>query len=198
MPTTGHAVSIALLLAVSSMFFQTSRAERAAETTSMPANISADVIRGYIKWIVDQTGWPSADVPPIKTFSSDELNKMLLGPSSELEAIQPRALYSKKQHLIFLASTWKEDDVLDQSILVHELVHHLQMENNIQLECWGRYEAQAYELQIRWLRTQGIGIHISCCMQRGPLSTVLQSALVQSMNEPCTLRLHQIEKRRLT
>jgi len=24
------------------------------------------------------------------------------------------------------------------------------------LRCWGRYEAQAYELQIRWLRTQGI------------------------------------------
>ncbi len=58
--------------------------------------------------------------------------------------------------MIYLANTWKNDDVLDQSILVHELVHHLQMENHIQLECWGRYEVQAYELQIRWLRARGI------------------------------------------
>jgi hypothetical protein len=84
------------------------------------------------------------------------LKKTLLGPYSELEAIQPGALYSKNEHLIFLTNTWRKDDVLDQSILVYELVHHLQMENKIQLECWGRYEAQAYELQIRWLRTQGI------------------------------------------
>jgi hypothetical protein len=50
----------------------------------------------------------------------------------------------------------EKSNILDQSILVHELVHHLQVVNHIQLECWGRYEAQAYELQIRWLRTQGI------------------------------------------
>jgi hypothetical protein len=154
MPTTRHPALIALLLAISSMFFQTSRAERAA--TSIPAKISANVIRDYIKWIVDQTGWPTADVPPIETTSLDDLAKMLLGPSSGLEGIRPAALYSKNEHLIYLATTWKKDDVLDQSILVHELVHHLQTENHIQLECWGRYEAQAYELQIRWLRTQGI------------------------------------------
>jgi hypothetical protein len=154
MPTTRHSALIALLLAISSIFFQAARAERAA--TSIPARISADVIRGYVKWIVDQTGWPTADVPPIKTIPLGDLATMLLGPLSDLEGIRPAALYSKNEHMIYLANTWKNDDVLDQSILVHELVHHLQMENHIQLECWGRYEVQAYELQIRWLRARGI------------------------------------------
>lgn len=153
MPTTRHAALIALLLAISSMFFQTARTERAA--TSIPVKNSADVIRRYINWIVDQTGWPAADVPPIKTTSLDDLAKMLFGSSSGLAGIRPAALYSKNEHMIYLATTWKKDDVLDQSILVHELVHHLQMENHIQLECWGLYEAQAYDLQIRWLRSQG-------------------------------------------
>lgn len=156
MSTTRYAASIALLLAISLTFSQAPSAEHASEPTSISANLSADTVRGYIKWIVDQTGWPIADVPPIKTVSSNELTKMLLGPSSELEPVQPGALYSKNEHLIFLASTWKKDDTLDQSILIHELVHHLQMENHIQLECWGRYEAQAYELQIRWLRSQDV------------------------------------------
>jgi hypothetical protein len=151
-----HAVSTALLLAVSSIFSQDPRAEHASEPAGISAKISTDIIRGYIKWIADQTGWRTADVPPIKTVPSGELNKMLLGPSNWPQGIEPCALYSKNEHLIFLASTWKGDDVLDQSILVHELVHHLQIENHIQLKCWGRYEVQAYELQVRWLRTQGI------------------------------------------
>jgi hypothetical protein len=164
-----HAVSIVLLFAISSTFTQTSSAEydhparsisdneKAAQRVSVPTHISADIVRTYIKWIVDQTGWPTADVPPVKTTSPEELGKMLLGRSSGLEEIiRPAALYSKNEHLIYLATTWKNDDVLDQSILVHELVHHLQVENHIQLECWGRYEAQAYELQIRWLRAQGV------------------------------------------
>jgi len=55
-----------------------------------------------------------------------------------------------------LADNWNKIDLIDQSILVHELVHHLQLEDHIQFACWGRYEVQAYELQIQWLLTQGV------------------------------------------
>ena len=130
--------------------------EQALGPTATSGKISVEMVRDYIKWIADQTGWPVLSIPPIKTVSSSELTKMLFGSSKEVAPVQPGALYSKNEHLIFLASTWRKDDVLDQSILVHELVHHLQMENHVQFECWGRYEAQAYELQIRWLSTQGI------------------------------------------
>jgi uncharacterized protein DUF6647 len=146
----------AFSLAISLAVFQTAHGAPLKEKLISEEKISADVVRGYIKWIVDQTGWATADVPVVKIVSSDELTKMLLGPSNEFDPVKPGALYSKSERLIFLASTWKRDDVLDQSILVHELVHHLQMENHIQLECWGRYEAQAYKLQIQWLRGQGI------------------------------------------
>jgi len=155
MRTSGHVALIALLLAINPISSPVLRAEQPSERTTISGNISANLVRGYIKWIVDQTGWPTADVPPIKTVSSNELSKLLLGPSSELAPVQPGALYSKKEHLIFLADTWRKDNTIDQSILVHELVHHLQMENHIEFECWGRYEAQAYDLQIRWLRSQG-------------------------------------------
>jgi hypothetical protein len=156
MPVPWYTSFTAFLLAISLGVFQIAHGEPAEEKLISVEKISADAVRDYINWIVDQTGWATADAPVIKIVSSDELAIMLLGPSHEFNPVRPGALYSKNERLIFLASTWKKDDILDQSILVHELVHHLQMENHIQLECWGRYEARAYELQIQWLRGQGI------------------------------------------
>jgi hypothetical protein len=117
--------------------------------------ISSETVRSDINWIIQQTGWPAAGIPPIKITSFAHLRE-LSGLSSDAEWIRPAAFYSKSEHVIYLADKWNKNDLLDQSILVHELVHHLQIEDNIQFACWGRYEAQAYELQIRWLRTQGV------------------------------------------
>jgi hypothetical protein len=117
--------------------------------------ISFETIHSYLHWIIQQTGWPAAGVPPIRSASFAHLRE-LSGLSSEAEWIRPAAFYSKGEHVIYLADSWNKDDVVDQSVLVHELVHHLQIEDQIQFACWGRYEAQAYELQIQWLRTQGI------------------------------------------
>jgi hypothetical protein len=119
------------------------------------AKIPSETVHSYINWIIQRTGWPAADVPPIKITSFAHLRE-LSGLSSDAEWIRPAAFYSKSEHLIYLADGWNKDDLVDQSILVHELVHHLQIENHIEFACWGRYEAQAYELQIQWLRTQGV------------------------------------------
>jgi len=126
-----------------------------AEQEVTPSLIASETVRSNINWIVQQTGWPAANVPPIKVTSFAHLRD-LSGLSSEAEWIRPAAFYSKGEHAIYLAENWNKDDLVDQSILVHELVHHLQIEDNIQFECWGRYEAQAYELQIQWLRNQGV------------------------------------------
>jgi len=117
--------------------------------------ILSETVRSYMNWIIQQTGWPGADAPPIRVTSFAHLGE-LSGLSSDAEWIRPAAFYSKSEHLIYLADGWNKDDLVDQSILVHELVHHFQIEDHIQFACWGRYEAQAYELQIQWLRAQGI------------------------------------------
>lgn len=44
----------------------------------------------------------------------------------------------------------------DQSILVHELVHHLQHANKVNVPCPAALERQAYHLQVLWLREQGV------------------------------------------
>jgi hypothetical protein len=127
-----------------------------AEQDVSPSVISSETIRSHLNWIIQQTGWvPTANVPAIKITSFARLRE-LSGLSSDAEWIRPAAFYSKGEHVIYLADSWNKDDLVDQSVLVHELVHHLQIEDHIKLACWGRYEAQAYELQILWLRIQGV------------------------------------------
>jgi hypothetical protein len=126
-----------------------------ADKVDPSAKIPSETARNYISWIIQQTGWRAAGIPPIKITSFAHLRE-LSGLSSDPEWIRPAAFYSKSEHSIYLADSWNKDDLVDQSILVHELVHHLQIEDNLQFACWGRYEAQAYELQIHWLRTQGV------------------------------------------
>src|SRR5215469_10028490 len=149
---------------------------RAEQEVTASAKISAEKAGSYINWIVQQTGWPPADVPFIKTTSFAHLRE-LSGLSNDAEWIRPAAFYSRSEHLIYLADNWNKDDLVDQSILVHELVHHLQLEDHIQFACWGRYEAQAYELQVQWLRTQGVKDPHICCTHLKRLSIVLPSAL---------------------
>jgi len=155
----GYVASLFLLLAawsaLSSVTVVAQNNPSAKPEAGPSAKIQSDTVRGYINWIIQQTGWPSADMPPIKITSFAHLRE-LSGLPSDVEWIRPAAFYSKTDHLIYLADNWNKDDLVDQSILVHELVHHLQLEDHIQFACWSRYEAQAYQLQIQWLRTQGV------------------------------------------
>jgi hypothetical protein len=147
-----YVASLSLLLviwsALPSVTVDAENSPPAKSDVGPSAKISSETIGSYINWIIQQTGWPAAGMPPIKITSFAHLRE-LSGLSSDAEWIRPAAFYSKSEHLIYLADSWNEDDLVDQSILVHELVHHLQIEDHIQLACWGRYEAQAYELQVQ-------------------------------------------------
>ncbi len=54
-----------------------------------------------------------------------------------------------------------QNDVWDRSILLHELVHYLQQEEGaftetVTCEVWLKREAEAYEIQYRWLVAQQV------------------------------------------
>jgi hypothetical protein len=153
-----HAASFSLFFVIWSAYPSVAMgAENSLPATDVgpSAIISSETVQNYINWIIQRTGWPAVGVPPIKITSFAHLRE-LSGLSRDAEWIRPAAFYSKNEHIIYLADSWNKDDLVDQSILVHELVHHLEIEDHIQFACWGRYEAQAYDLQIQWLRTQGV------------------------------------------
>jgi hypothetical protein len=65
------------------------------------------------------------------------------------------ALYDNALRTIYLAKPWRGDTPAETSILVHELVHHLQDAAGMTFECPQAREKVAYEAQERWLVLSG-------------------------------------------
>lgn len=65
------------------------------------------------------------------------------------------AIYDTSSHTIYLPEKWRGESPADQSILVHEMVHHLQNLGGIKFECPAAREKAAYLAQDKWLARFG-------------------------------------------
>src|SRR5947207_15809257 len=61
------------------------------------------------------------------------------------------ALYNDQTRTIYLSDKWAGITPAELSILVHEMVHHLQNEAGKNYECPAEREKLAYEVQDKWL-----------------------------------------------
>ena len=68
------------------------------------------------------------------------------------------ALYDNKSRTIFLPDDWIGKSPVDQSVLVHEMVHHLQNLANLKFECPMAREKLAYLAQDKWLGRFGTSL----------------------------------------
>ena len=73
----------------------------------------------------------------------------------------PIALYDHIDKIVILNKNFDIKTIRDKSVLFHELVHHLQYENDIDstVKCQGELEKEAYTLQDEWLQeTYGVNV----------------------------------------
>lgn len=61
------------------------------------------------------------------------------------------SVYDDKTRTIYLPAGWTGDTPADLSVLVHEMVHHMQNVGDLRYECAGAREKMAYEAQEKWL-----------------------------------------------
>jgi hypothetical protein len=87
---------------------------------------------------------PQADVPANQRVSDAHQTSGIL------------AFYLHATATVYLPETWRPDALRNQSILLHELVHHVQVFNKVVPACHAALERQAYALQATWLREHGI------------------------------------------
>lgn len=65
------------------------------------------------------------------------------------------AIYDDASRTIFLPENWTGASPADMSVLVHELVHHLQNAGGLTYDCGGAREKPAYRAQAAWLELFG-------------------------------------------
>ncbi len=171
------AVIASLTLAVSSKAHCRDRLEPSAPIEPPSVPLRADATRAAEGLLDEIVTWLSSnfDLPAIKERPAIEFApKMKLvtmragdgAPSQgftendELDEGQRQvvAFYNHKSKTILLADDWIGTSPADQSILVHEMVHHLQNLGKLEFDCPRANEKLAYLAQDKWLGRFGLSL----------------------------------------
>lgn len=103
-------------------------------------------------------------LPRVIYADSCEIHRMYLDdgsvPCPTEDQERAVALYMHHGQTIILPDTWHPGDLYYVSVLLHELVHHMQshdgsLEKAHQRGCKDEIERQAYDAQIAWLEAAG-------------------------------------------
>jgi len=165
--------AVAILL---SPIVEDASAQPLADRASAPVQSAA-----IAAWVSSNSDLPHTDVlPEIKLVSQPQLERLryksfLTGPlqtaagERSAQAIggehstpppqfsrQIVAVYDDATETIYLPENWQDRSKVDQSVLVHEMAHHLQNRARLTYACPGAREKPAYLLQKRWLESHGL------------------------------------------
>jgi hypothetical protein len=123
------------------------------------------LLTAIVVWLSTNFGLPASfDPPRIRFVSPAELNFPLKGSvgSEGKGKISPAeassdviSFYSNESKTIYLAEGWMGKTPAELSIIVHEMVHHLQNVGQLKFECPQAREELAYRAQDRWLHLFG-------------------------------------------
>ena len=138
-----------------------------------------EIILAMMLWIHNATGYTIPEIPEIKFLSTMDLRSYAYGcdqvpiPNGNDDICaarkdwdldtksNPIALYDHIDKIVILNKNFDIKTIRDKSVLFHELVHHLQYENDIDstVKCQGELEKEAYTLQDEWLQeTYGVNV----------------------------------------
>jgi hypothetical protein len=138
-------------------------AARPAASGSRPA---PDLLRALSAWLTANFELKKADaLPNVRLESPAKITNFrftgLLSDDPRLSAKIPPgqrevvAAYDDLSKTILLPVGWSGNSPTELSILVHEMVHHLQSEAKIRFACPAAAESLAYSAQDRWLQLFG-------------------------------------------
>lgn len=106
-------------------------------------------------WLTLTFGLQAAPNPPnLRQLSPDQIATMRYGETVE-GGHDVQAVYDPSTQTIIVRHDWNSRSVADVSVLVHEIVHHLQYSASLDFQCAGEREKLAYTAQQRWLQLFG-------------------------------------------
>ena len=133
--------------------------------------------------------WIVPTNPELRFANQETLQHMLYGCddinpdnepvcSGDVETVgKTLAIYNHKTKTIWLEENLKTTlpDIVYKSVIVHELVHHIQYASKGKYNCIGQREKEAYDIQDRWLKAQGhVGVMKALELNALYMATVYQ------------------------
>ena len=126
----------------------------AAETQTPPSLIDTIEL-----WLVSNFDLKPATTPPdLARVSPSKLVEIRYGPASQVSPGQVLGAYDESGPVIYLTESWSGRTPEQLSVLVHEMVHHLQASNDKRFACPAEREGLAYRAQDAWLQLFGMDL----------------------------------------
>jgi hypothetical protein len=133
-----------------------------AEAASRQGIVDPAVLATIIAWLAENFDLPATDQPRIELVPPAQIAALryrgahpqaaaaddlaMLDPGREIVAV-----YDDATRTIYLPEGWSGTTPAELSVLVHEMVHHLQGRASLKYECPQERERPAYAAQERWL-----------------------------------------------
>ena len=180
------ALSIALLILAFTTLPKLATRDKPAEQTTEPqqqpsprpgpqaidVRVVDPPLNEIAHWLSANFALPYASDPPrVERVAPAQLHRLrykaLLPPRPHAFGGEPSALlqdnrrelvaiYDDASRTIYLPDSWTGATVAEQSIVVHEMVHHLQNLAGLKFACGGAREKEAYLAQDQWLKRHGL------------------------------------------
>lgn len=122
------------------------------------------LLTAMVMWLSVNFGLPASDNHPDIRFATaedillfrykaftPERRQQVLPTYAGMPEARVIAVYDESKRAILLPEGWSGRTPAELSILLHELVHHLQSAAGLRFECPAERERVAYQAQERWL-----------------------------------------------
>jgi hypothetical protein len=141
----------ALKSAVLALYLSAAAPGAAAEIQDLPTLTETIEL-----WLVVTFGLTAAAEPPdLVSIPASELVEIRYGSASSVAPGEVVAAYDEESRTIYLTEGWTGQSPGQLSVLVHEMVHHLQASAVARFACPAEREMLAYRAQDAWLQLFG-------------------------------------------
>jgi hypothetical protein len=125
-------------------------------------------------WLSANLGLPLvSEVPRVVRVPAPKIAAIHVGRSGGTNLPDVVGAYDTRTGTIYLRHDWTSHSAVDVSVLVHELVHHVQHRAGFRYECPQAREKLAFEAQARWLAL--VGENLQSAFGLDPLTLKLRT-----------------------
>lgn len=113
-----------------------------------------EILTALMIWLSANTSLDTNhDIPKVLFLTQSEMEAMFYKGEDAMPNTL-HGLYDTESDMIILPDTWDRRKPWDLAILLHEMVHYLQDQNELQFSCMAEMERDSWPIQQKYLKDQ--------------------------------------------
>lgn len=109
-----------------------------------------EIITALLIWLGANSDFNvNMDIPVVMFLPQDQMEQRYFGDTENHGELH--GFYDIEQNIIILPNTWDRRDPWDLSVLLHEMIHYVQDQNETEFNCTAEMEKDSWPLQQKYL-----------------------------------------------